>query len=103
MEYIQILVEELRKRGLSNGASTGYHSGLMDEAADTIERLQAELKTAKTEARKEFAESFVQKAEKTKIIYIADTTIQEQETGWYQISVADFDNLLKATSKEREG
>lgn len=56
----------------------------------------------KAETIEEFAEKFVQKADKTKIIYVADTTIQEQETGWYQISIADFDNLLKEFKKERE-
>ena len=49
----------------------------------------------KSEAYKEFAENFVKRANKTTIIYVADTTIQEQETGWYQISIADFNNLLK--------
>ena len=37
-EYIN-LVEELRKRGLSNGSALGSHSGLADEAADAIEDL----------------------------------------------------------------
>ena len=37
-EYIK-LVEELRKRGLSNGSAFGSHSGLADEAADAIEDL----------------------------------------------------------------
>lgn len=30
------LVEQLRKRGLSNGSCIGHHSGLYDEAADMI-------------------------------------------------------------------
>lgn len=42
MENAKTIVNELRKRGLSNGGSLGYHSGLMDEAADLIEKLQAE-------------------------------------------------------------
>lgn len=41
MDNVKRLVDELRKRGLSNGAALGYHSGLMDEAADTIEQLRA--------------------------------------------------------------
>lgn len=56
---------------------------------------QIAMKWARAEAIKEFEKDFVQKAEKTRIIYVADTTIQEQETGWYQISIADFDNLVK--------
>ena len=36
------LIEQLRKRGLSNGSSLGCHSGLYDEAADMIETLLQE-------------------------------------------------------------
>ena len=43
MENIENIVTELRKRGLSNGSSLGWHSGLMDEAADVIEQLQTEV------------------------------------------------------------
>ncbi len=42
MRNTKEIIEELRKRGLSNGGSLGYHSGLMDEAADLIEKLQKE-------------------------------------------------------------
>lgn len=41
MDKATNIVSELRKRGLSNGGSLGYHSGLMDEAADLIEKQQA--------------------------------------------------------------
>lgn len=64
MENVKKIVEELRRRGLSNGASSGYHCGLMDEAAEVIERqqiqiegLQTKLKTVKVKAKKEFAEN----------------------------------------------
>lgn len=46
MENVKTIVDELRKRGLTNGSSLGYHSGLMDEAADLIEELQAKLTNA---------------------------------------------------------
>jgi len=36
------LVQELRKRGLSNGSSLGQHSGLYEKAADMIEQLFSE-------------------------------------------------------------
>lgn len=36
------IVKELRKRGLSNGTTLGYHSGLFEAAADLIESLQAD-------------------------------------------------------------
>ena len=66
-----------------------------DEIAFALKCTTEELKTAKAEAVKEFAERFTEKANKTTIIYVADTTIQEQETGWYQISIEDFNNILK--------
>lgn len=53
-ERVKELIAQLRKRGLSNGSSIGQHSGLYDEAADELERLQAELEefqTAKAEWR----------------------------------------------------
>ena len=37
------LINSLRKRGLSNPSSLGHHSGLFDEAADAIEKLQAKV------------------------------------------------------------
>lgn len=39
---IEKLIEQLRARGLSNGSSLGYHSGLFDEAATALSTLQAE-------------------------------------------------------------
>lgn len=49
----------------------------------------------KAEAYKEFAERLRSKAKKTTITYVSDTSIQEYETGWIEISLKDFDNLLK--------
>lgn len=45
-EEARELVEQLRKRGLSNGGSLGCHSGLYDEAADMIEALLQENQVA---------------------------------------------------------
>ena len=39
---IEKLIEQLNARGLSNGSSLGYHSGLFDEAATALSTLQAE-------------------------------------------------------------
>ena len=39
---IEKLIERLNARGLSNGSSLGYHSGLFDEAATALSTLQAE-------------------------------------------------------------
>ena len=42
MMDIEKLIEQLSARGLSNGSSLGYHSGLFDEAATALSALQAE-------------------------------------------------------------
>jgi hypothetical protein len=55
-------------------------------------KFRAELKA---EAYKEFAKRLRSKAKKTTITYVTDTSIQEYETGWIEISLKDFDNLLK--------
>ena len=39
---IEKLIEQLSARGLGNGTSLGYHSGLLDEAATALSTLQAE-------------------------------------------------------------
>ena len=39
---IEKLIEQLSARGLGNGTSLGYHSGLLDDAAAAISTLQAE-------------------------------------------------------------
>lgn len=42
MDNTKEIIAELRRKGFSNGGSLGHHSGLMDEAADLIEKLQKE-------------------------------------------------------------
>ena len=44
---IEKLIEQLSARGLSNGSSLGYHSGLFDEAATALSTLQAENESLK--------------------------------------------------------
>ena len=39
---IEKLIEQVNARGLGNGTSLGYHSGLFDEAATVLSMLQAE-------------------------------------------------------------
>ena len=39
---IEKLIEQLSARGLGNGTSLGYHSGLLDDAATALSTLQAE-------------------------------------------------------------
>ena len=46
---IEKLIEQLSARGLSNGSSLGYHSGLFDEAATALSTLQAENKRMRRE------------------------------------------------------
>ena len=47
---IEKLIEQLSARGLSNGSSLGYHSGLFDEAATALSTLQAENEKLRVEA-----------------------------------------------------
>ena len=42
MMDVEKLIEQLSIRGLGNGTSLGYHSGLFDEAATALSALQAE-------------------------------------------------------------
>ena len=55
---VEKLIEQLSIRGLGNGTSMGYHSGLFDEAAtalsaqqDENEKLRAELEQVKRERK----------------------------------------------------
>ena len=45
---IENLIEQLSARGLRNGSSLGYHSGLFDEAVTALPTLQAENKRMKS-------------------------------------------------------
>lgn len=47
---IEKLIEQLSARGLSNGSSLGYHSGLFGEAATALSTLQAENEKLRVEA-----------------------------------------------------
>ena len=48
---IEKLIEQLSARGLSNGSSLGYHSGLFDEAATALSTLQAENEKLRAELK----------------------------------------------------
>lgn len=97
MENVKSLIDELRKHGLSNGSSLGYHSGLMDEAADTIEQLLKELKNAKTEAYKEFIEKVKENSNKIDVVCSGALVTRD-----YTISKQKLDNLLKEIEKKEE-
>ena len=56
MMDVEKLIEQLSIRGLGNGTSLGYHSGLLDESATALyalqvenEKLRAELEQVKAE------------------------------------------------------
>ena len=42
---IEKLIEQLSARGLRNGSSLGYHSGLFDEATTALSTLQAKTRS----------------------------------------------------------
>ena len=39
---IEQMIEQLKKKGLTNGSSLGWHSGLFEQAADALMELQSE-------------------------------------------------------------
>lgn len=51
MMDIEKLIEQLSIRGLGNGTSLGYHSGLFDEAATALSTLQAENEKLRAELK----------------------------------------------------
>lgn len=57
---IEKLIEQLSARGLGNGTSLGYHSGLLDEAATALFTLQAENSRlrAELEYEREYANAY---------------------------------------------
>ena len=66
---IKKLIEQLSARGLNNGSSLGYHSGLYEEAAAAITDLLVENQSLRNaandfKARAEAAEARAEKAEK---------------------------------------
>ena len=70
-EQIKKAVDELRKHGLNNGGTLGYHAGWCDDVADTIENVLPlitsqeqrikELETENTQFRHEQEELTVRK------------------------------------------
>ena len=49
MSNINELIGQLRRKGLSRASALGYHSGLYNQTADALEKLQTELEQAKAE------------------------------------------------------
>ena len=56
---IEKLIEQLSARGLGNGTSLGYHSGLLDEAAAALSTLQAENEKLRAELEQVKRERYV--------------------------------------------
>ena len=50
---IEKLIEQLSARGLSNGSSLGYHSGLFDEAAAALSTLRVENEKLRNEVERQ--------------------------------------------------
>lgn len=95
--------------------------GLLKQSLDLINRQKAEferlknaykqcawerdtfleqIKTAKTEAIKEFVERLKKISKEITIPYIADTTIQEMKTGMFWFGIEDFNNLVKEMTEQ---
>lgn len=103
MMDVEKLIEQLSIRGLGNGTSLGYHSGLFDEAAtalsaqqDENEKLRAELEQAKrerdaaVEAVKNMAEYIVCAGRVD--YYLCDEIPQEHHLKYQPKNDGNYDN-----------
>lgn len=100
---VEKLIEQLSIRGLGNGTSLGYHSGLFDEAATALsaqqaenEKLRAELEQVKqesdaaVEAVKNMAEYIVCAGRVD--YYLCDEISQEHHLKYQPKNDGNYDN-----------
>ena len=96
MSNIDELIEQLRRKGLSRASALGYHSGLFDEAADALKKLQAELEQVKAErdaaveAVKNMAEYIVCAGRVD--YYLCDEISQEHHLKYQPKNDGNYDN-----------
>lgn len=91
---IEKLIEQLSARGLSNGSSLGYHSGLFDEAATALSTLQAEnekLRERIEDARLEgYAKGLGEMSEENeKLLAELEQVTLENNALWTYIKIVD--------------
>lgn len=95
MDYDK-LIEQLRRRGLSNGSALGPHSGLYEEAALAIETLRADLarvtaeRDGAVEAVKNMAEYIVCAGRVD--YYLCDEISQEHHLKYQPKNDGNYDN-----------
>lgn len=95
MDYDK-LIEQLRRRGLSNGSALGPHSGLYEEAALAIETLRAGLarvtaeRDGAVEAVKNMAEYIVCAGRVD--YYLCDEISQEHHLKYQPKNDGNYDN-----------
>ena len=83
---IEKLIEQVNARGLGNGSSLGYHSGLFDEAATALSTLQAENEKlrADLEYEREHADAYY------------------EECGQWEVENAQLKEKVEALQRERD-
>ena len=83
---IEKLIEQVNARGLGNGTSLGYHSGLFDEAATALSTLQAENEKlrADLEYEREHADAYY------------------EECGQWEVENAQLKEKVEALQRERD-
>ena len=93
---IEKLIEQLSARGLSNGSSLGYHSGLFDEAATALSTLQAENAQLRGELEyeREHANAYHEEcgqweAENEKLRAELEQVKRENDALWIYIEIVD--------------
>lgn len=92
------VVAELRKHGLGNG-SMGYHSGWMDETADMIERLAAEIGTLRAQIERIRQSTVTHEAHQMVLDELEKEKANHQHT---EECAAEFESEWKRTEKELE-
>lgn len=66
---------------------------------EVVSHYKGNLKTAKSEAYREFAERLKEISKEVTVAYVADTSIQEHKTGMFYYQKEDFDNLVKELTR----
>ena len=91
---IEKLIEQLSARGLGNGTSLGYHSGLLDDAATALSTLQAENEKLRVELenyRKGHCSEGGCAAEKDRDAVLAELEQVKQES---DAAVSDMETIM---------
>ena len=102
---IEKLIEQLSARGLGNGTSLGYHSGLLDEAATALSTLQAENEKLRNEVERQRRSADDRKHlyENAERAYMKVVAELEQVKRERDAAIADIAAILAEVEEIRRG